>query len=513
MTIEPHERDFSDPAVRRSVNAVYGSLILALLLASLDQTIVSTALPTIVGDLGGLQHLSWVVTGYILATTVVTPIYGKLGDIFGRKLMLQSAIVLFLLGSVLCGLSQNMIQLIAFRALQGVGGGGLMVTSMTIIADLVPLRERGRYQGVMGAVFGLSTIVGPLLGGLFVDHLSWRWIFYINMPLGLVALAVITLIFARPPTREGRPSIDYLGAVLLGAALTSLVLFSSLGGTTLPWASPTSIGLGVAAVVLSAAFLLVEAQARDPILPLGLFANSTVRVALGIGFVVGVAMLGSVTYLPLYLQLVKGLSPSSSGLTITPMMGGMLVSSILSGQLISRTGRYKIYPIVGTALASAAMLALALTPSSAPTGFLVASAVVLGAGLGMVMQITILAIQNTVPRHQLGAATASASLVRSVGSSLGVTVFGALMNAQLSARIAAGQPHGAATGHAFNLGALTHLPPALRARAVEAFAGALHVVFAAAAVVLGLAFLLALVLKEAPITPAAKPKAAEPPAS
>jgi EmrB/QacA subfamily drug resistance transporter len=492
--------DFSDPAVRRKVNTVFASLLLALLLAALDQTIVSTALPTIVGELGGLQHLSWVVTAYILATTVVTPVYGKLGDIFGRKLMLQSAIVVFLAGSVLCGMAHSMGQLIAFRAIQGIGGGGLLITVMAAIADLVPLRERGRYQGLTGAVFGLSTIIGPLLGGLFVEHLTWRWIFYINLPLGLVALGVIAVVLAKPPERQGRPSIDYLGAILLGSALTAMVLFSSLGGATLAWSSPQIIGLGVGALLLTGAFLVVEAQAPDAIMPLSIFQHHVVAVSLCIGFAMGVGLFGSLTYMPLYLQVVKGLSPATSGLTLTPMMAGMLVASIGSGRIISRTGRYRVFPIVGSALAASAILAFALIPTTASTGFIVAAAVVLGLGMGMAQQVIVLSIQNAVPRHQLGVATASSSLVRSMGSSLGVSAFGTLMNARLGARYAGG-----GEGHV-GLDALAHLPPAHRAEAVTAFAAALHMVFAVGAGILGLAFVLSLTLREVPLPVAPRRK-------
>src|SRR4051812_630734 len=320
--------------------------MLVLLLASLDQTIVATALPTIVGDLGGIQHLSWVVTAYLLASTVVGPVYGKLGDLYGRKILLQSAIVIFLIGSVLCGLSQNMAELIAFRAVQGLGGGGLIVTTIAVIGDVIPPRDRGRYQGFFGAVFGVSTVVGPLLGGFFVDNLSWRWIFYINIPVGAVALAVIAVVF-HARAEHVRHEIDYLGAVLLAAGLSGIVLFTSLGGTTYGWGSAPIVAMAVGGVVCLALFVLVESRAAEPILPLDLFRNRIFTTSSIIGFIVGLALFGSVTYMPLYLQVVRGHSPTAAGLLMTPMMAGVLVASIGSGQLISRSGRYRRGPPPG----------------------------------------------------------------------------------------------------------------------------------------------------------------------
>jgi EmrB/QacA subfamily drug resistance transporter len=328
---------------------IIGALLTGLLLAALDQTIVSTALPTIVGDLGGASHLSWVVTAYLLASTASTPLWGKLGDMYGRKVFFQAAIVIFLVGSALSGISSSLTELIAFRALQGIGGGGLLIGAQTIIGDVVPPRDRGRYQGLFGAVFGLSSVIGPLIGGLLVDSLSWHWIFYINLPIGVVALAVTAAVL---PSRLSRVHhvIDYLGALLVGLAATSFVLLTSLGGTTYPWGSAEIVIMGAAGVALSVAFVVVERRAAEPVVPLYLFRNRVFAAASAIGFVVGFAMFGAITFLPLFLQIVKGVNPTVSGLRLLPLLGGLILTSAGSGQLISRYGRYKVFPIVGTAL-------------------------------------------------------------------------------------------------------------------------------------------------------------------
>ena len=477
---------------------IFAALLLVLLLASLDQTIVSTALPTIVGDLGGVSHLSWVVTAYLLASTIVAPLYGKLGDLYGRKLVLQVAITLFLVGSALCGISQNMPELIAFRALQGLGGGGLMVTTTATIGDLVPPRDRGRYQGYFGGVFGVATVIGPLIGGFFVDHLSWRWIFYINLPIGGIALAVIAIAFHARPDRVQR-SIDYVGAALLAGGLSAIVLFTSLGGTTYAWTSAQMLVLAVLGVVLLVLFVFAELRAAEPILPMTLFQNRTFSVTSAIGFIVGVALFGSITYLPLYLQIVKGYTATGSGLLLTPMMGGVLVTSITSGNIISRTGRYRPFPIIGTAVAAVAIFLLSRLAVSTPIWLAALYLFVLGLGLGMVMQVLVLAAQNAVPYKLLGVATSGSTLFRQIGGSIGVSIFGAIFANQLAAELADRLPPGVHVPAAANPAVIHQLPASVKQPYIEAFTVALHPVFLAAAGFAVAAFLLTWLLREVPL--------------
>jgi EmrB/QacA subfamily drug resistance transporter len=482
------------------VRLIFAALLLVLLLASLDQTIVSTALPTIVGDLGGIQHLSWVVTAYLLASTVSGPVYGKLGDLYGRKIVLQAAIVIFLVGSALCGASQNMTELIAFRALQGLGAGGLIVTTIAVVGDIIPPRERGRYQGYFGGVFGVSTVIGPLIGGFLVDNLSWRWIFYVNIPIGAVALGVIGSAF-RAGVDKVQHKIDYLGAAVLAGGLSAIVLYTSLGGTTYGWSSPAMVITLAVGVGLLVFFPFVERRAAEPILPLELFRNRIFDATSAIGFIVGLALFGAVTFLPFYFQVVKGYSATRSGLLLTPMMAGLLITSILSGNLISRFGRYKPFPIFGTAVMTLGVFLLSRLSVSTPTWQAALFLLILGLGLGSVIQVLVLAVQNAVPYRLLGVATSGSTLSRQIGGSIGVAAFGAIFSNELSNQLASRLPAGAAAHipKAANPAVLAHLPPAIHAQYVASVAAALRPVFVAAAGFTFLAFLLTWLLREIPL--------------
>ncbi|MFI6102711.1 DHA2 family efflux MFS transporter permease subunit [Streptomyces sp. NPDC051310] len=486
---------------RRSVLVAIGALLLGMLLAALDQTIVSTALPTIVSELGGMEHLSWVVTAYMLASTAATPLWGKLGDQYGRKKLFQAAIVLFLIGSALCGIAQNMPQLIAFRAVQGLGGGGLMVLSMAIVGDIVPPRERGRYQGLFGAVFGVTSILGPLLGGLFTQHLSWRWVFYINLPVGVVALFVIAAVL-HIPVRATRHTIDYLGTFLIASVATCLVLVASLGGTTWEWGSWQIIGLAVLGAVLLVWFVRVERRAAEPVLPLKLFRIRTFTLVSAISFVVGFAMFGAMTYLPTFLQVVRGVSPTMSGVHMLPMVLGMLLTSTASGQIVSRTGRWKVFPVAGTAITALGLVLLHRMKESSSDAEMSVYFFVFGAGLGLVMQVLVLVVQNAVAYEDLGVATSGATFFRSIGASFGVAIFGTVFTSRLTSKLEAalaGQevPPGASADRvAADPRAITDLPPALRPDVLHAYATSITDVFLYAAPVVLVAFLLAWLLKE-----------------
>ena len=493
-----------EPRDRRSVRIAIGALALGLLLAALDQTIVSTALPTIVSDLGGIDHLSWVVTAYLLASTAATPLWGKLGDMYGRKRLFQTVIVIFLIGSALCGLAQSMGELIAFRALQGLGGGGLIALSMAIVGDIVPPRERGRYQGVFGGVFGAASVLGPLLGGVCTEQLSWRWVFYINLPIGLVALAVIAAVL-HIPVRRTSHRIDYLGMTVVAAAATCLVLVASLGGTTWPWASPGIIGLAVAGAGLVAVFVVIERRVREPVLPPRLFRVRTFVVCSVISFIIGFAMFGAMTYLPTFLQVVHGYSPTLSGVHIIPMVVGLLISSTGSGQIVSRTGRYKVFPIVGTAVTAVGLLLLHQLDEFTATWLMSLYFFVFGLGLGLVMQVLVLAVQNAVGYEDLGSATSGATFFRSIGASFGVSVFGAVFAGQLSDRLTSSL-RGVRLPAGFDPGrlradptAVAGLPQAVKAPVVHAYAESITTVFLWAVPVALAGFAVAWLLKEQPL--------------
>jgi EmrB/QacA subfamily drug resistance transporter len=481
---------------RREVTVLFVALMLAVLLAALDGTIVATALPTITADLGGLNQLSWVVTGYLLASTISTPVYGKLGDLYGRKRVFQAAIVVFLVGSALCGQSQSMGELIAFRTLQGLGGGGLIVLAQAIIGDVVSPRDRGRYQGVFGAVFGVSSVAGPLLGGFLVDNASWRWIFYVNIPIGIVALAVIAVAL-RVPSQRRDASIDVLGTMLLTVATGCFVLATSLGGHTYGWGSWQIVGLGVLTVVATALLIPVEKRAAEPVLPMSLFSSRIFTVSAAIGFIVGFALFGATTYLPLFLQIVTGASPTASGLELLPLILGLLITSIGSGQIIARWGHYRPFPIAGTAIMVVGFWRLStLEPTT--TGLERSlDMFILGFGIGLVMQVLVLAVQNDVDYRDLGVATSGATFFRSIGGCFGVAICGAIFSNRLADELAKlqGLPPAVGAGRVTR-DMVAQLPPGARAAFVGAYADALTTVFAVCAPIAALGFVLAWLLPE-----------------
>ena len=484
---------------RRTLIPVFGALMLGMFLAALDQTIVSTALPTIVGDLGGLNHLSWVVTSYLLASTASTPLYGKLGDMYGRKPVFLAAILIFLAGSMLSGLSQSMGELIAFRALQGIGAGGLMVGAQAIIADIVPPRERGKYMGLIGSVFAIASVAGPLLGGFLVEQLDWRWVFYVNMPIGAVAvLVVIFRLYLRTPSQ--RHSIDWLGAALLTAGVSAIILVTTWGGSEYAWGSPTILGMGAAGLALLAAFVWQERRAAEPIIPPSLFRSSVFRVASAIGFVIGLAMFGAIVFIPLFLQLVYGISPTSSGLRMLPLMAGLLTASITSGRIITRLGRYKAFPIAGTAVTTLGLFLLSRLEVGTQPWLASLYMLVVGLGIGLVMQVLVLAVQNDAPARNIGVATSTATFFRSMGGSLGVALFGAIFASRLSGELA-GIPGASGLSGGANISPdqVHALPPAVRHDFLLAFVDSLQPVFLVGAAITAVAFVLAWLLREVPL--------------
>lgn len=494
-TTEPAEPAPVSPNRR---NVIFVAVVLGMLLAALDQTIVATALPTMVADLGGAGHQSWVVTSYLLASTIVTAIVGKLGDLFGRRAIFAAAVVFFLIGSVLCGIASSMEMLVASRALQGVGGGALMVTAAALIGEVVPLRDRGRYQGALGAVFGVTTVVGPLLGGYFTDHLTWRWAFWINVPIGIIVL-IVALTTIPALRARGRPVIDYPGIVLIGLGASGLTLATSWGGSTYAWSSPMIIGLFVGSAVALTLFVRVELRAAEPVLPIRLFASPVFTVCCILSFIVGFAMLGALTFLPTFMQFVDGVSATESGMRTLPMVGGLLLTSMGSGVLVSRTGRYKIFPVAGTAVMVLGFVLLSRMDATTPMLQQSAYLFVLGTGIGMCMQVLILIVQSTAKFSDLGVATSGVTFFRTIGSSFGAAIFGSLFANFLDARIGAALAGGAPPEAAQSPQVLHRLPDAVAAPIVAAYSDSLGLVFLYAAPVALLGFVVALTLKQVPL--------------
>lgn len=490
----------------RRILIIYSALMLGMLLAALDQTIVSTALPTIVGDLGGLNHLSWVVTAYLVTSTCSTPLYGKLGDLYGRKNVFQAAILIFLAGSVMSGMARSMLQLILFRGVQGIGAGGLMALAMAIIGDILSPRQRGRYQGYMMAVFSLSSVGGPAIGGILTQDLSWRWCFYVNVPVGIAAL-VVTGSVLNLPFRRVKHAIDYSGAALLVAAVCSFLLVTVWGGNSYSWTSAPVIGVTLGGIFLLGAFIRREQRAAEPVLPLRLFRNGVFNTTNAAGFLVGGAMFGGTVYLPLFLQLVTGVSPTASGLLILPMMGGLTITSIGTGRLISHTGRYKIWPIIGAVVTPFGMFLLSYMGRTTPRWESSLFMLVLGAGIGAIMPVLIVAIQNATEQRDLGTATSSNTFFRSMGSSFGVAAFGAIMTGRLKYWLPRLVPASAAArlgitanSIAFSPSRIHQLPNvAVRNGIIDAFAHSLHTVFLVATPIAALALPFILLMKELPL--------------
>jgi EmrB/QacA subfamily drug resistance transporter len=503
----------------RQIVVVMGGLMVGMFLSALDQSIVGTALPRIVSELGGLDKLSWVVTAYLLTATASTPLWGKISDLYGRRLMFQVAIVTFLVGSLLAGFSQSIEQLIAFRAIQGLGGGGLIALAMATIGDVVPPRERGRYQGYFAAVFGTSSVLGPVLGGWFADGPGWQWIFFINIPIGLVALVVTSAALKIPHVRREH-SIDYLGAAVVVAAVSSILLYTAWAGPTLGWRSVTALTLLGAGVGLAVLFVFVELRATEPIIPMRLFRNSIFTVANIFGFMIGAAMFGAMIFLPVYLQVVDGMSPTESGLAMLPLVVGIFSTSIAAGRRMSRTGRYRLYPILGASVTALALVLLSTLDTDTPYWFAGLSMFVMGLGLGLTMQVLVVVVQNSVDRTDMGVATASVAFFRQMGGSFGTALFGAILSSRLAVHLAEAMrdaPPGtppAAVGNpetmANDVKAIQALPEPLQELVTGAFSSALHDMFLSAVPLVLVALAVAFFIKEVPLATRAAPEESAP---
>jgi len=492
---------------QRRIWIIFGALIAGMLLSSLDQTIVSTAMPTIVGHLGGVEHQVWITTAYLLATTIVMPVYGKFGDVLGRRRLFLASIAIFTLASVGCAFATDFWVFVVFRACQGLGGGGLIILSQAIIADIVPASERGKYLGPLGAVFGLAAIGGPLLGGFFVDHLTWRWAFYINIPVGIAAF-VIALVTLTLPDKKATKPIDVLGVVTLSLATTCLIFFADFGGDAAHgWAALETWLFGAGLVVAVVALVVVESRAADPVIPLSLFRNPTFVNATAIGLALGLGMFAAIGFVPTFLQMSSGTSAAVSGLLLLPMMVGLIGTSVLSGQAITRTGRYKLYPVLGTVLTAVAMVAMTTLAASTPLWLICTYLFVFGAGLGLIMQVVVLVVQNAVDPADIGTATSTNNYFREVGAALGTAVFGTIFTTRLTENLTdvfttagASAADAARATSTLDPEVLRQLPEAVREGVVSAYADALAPVFWYLLPFIGVAFLLALALKQIPLS-------------